>query len=204
MLLVIADDVTWLDAAVVRRVTDAPMSSTTLPSAVSSGRRRPSFVTNLARLAIAVSRCPTDLVLFSGSLSQAALTTGDSHPGQGRRLLRISLDRLSSRDTAPQGVQLSPQRALFARRCRIKKGRPTLLREVRLAPFADDPAVGQVVEVHGLHRDLVAEVSLDDHQVTATRRAPGRIPGNDGRRHRSQPAADSPRETAEPRWKDMS
>ncbi|MFJ8049649.1 hypothetical protein [Streptomyces luteogriseus] len=42
-----------------------------------------------------------DLVLFSGALSQAALTTGDSHPGQGRRLLRVSLDRLSSRNTAP-------------------------------------------------------------------------------------------------------
>ncbi|MEH0633536.1 hypothetical protein QBA35_09175 [Streptomyces bottropensis] len=39
-MLVIADDVTWLDKAdaavvgfVVRRVTDAPMSSTTLPDA---------------------------------------------------------------------------------------------------------------------------------------------------------------------------
>ena len=42
-----------------------------------------------------------DLVLFSRSLSQAALTTGDSHPGQGRRLLRISLDCLSSHNTEP-------------------------------------------------------------------------------------------------------
>nr|WSZ17352.1 hypothetical protein OH837_30625 [Streptomyces canus] len=71
-----------------------------------------------------------DLVLSSGSLSQAALTTGDSHPGQGPRRLRISLDRLSSRNTAPlrvsvTGVQLSPQWALFARRRRIKKKRPT-------------------------------------------------------------------------------
>ncbi|MET4924400.1 TetR/AcrR family transcriptional regulator [Streptomyces sp. PSRA5] len=42
-----------------------------------------------------------DLVLLSGSLSQAVLTTGDSHPGQWRRLLRISLDGLSSRNTQP-------------------------------------------------------------------------------------------------------
>lgn len=42
-----------------------------------------------------------DLVLLSGSLSQAVLTTGDSHPGQWRRLLRISLDGLSSRNTEP-------------------------------------------------------------------------------------------------------
>ncbi|SFN01925.1 hypothetical protein SAMN04487980_1009236 [Streptomyces sp. cf124] len=42
-----------------------------------------------------------DLVLLSGSLSQAVLTTGDSHPGQWRRLLRIPLDGLSSRNTEP-------------------------------------------------------------------------------------------------------
>lgn len=42
-----------------------------------------------------------DLVLLSGSLSQAVLTTGDSHPGQWRRLLRISLDGISSRNTEP-------------------------------------------------------------------------------------------------------
>ncbi|MGW0712499.1 TetR/AcrR family transcriptional regulator [Streptomyces sp. NPDC002643] len=42
-----------------------------------------------------------DLVLLSGTLSQAVLTTGDSHPGQWRRLLRISLDGLSSRNTEP-------------------------------------------------------------------------------------------------------
>ncbi len=43
----------------------------------------------------------TDLVLLSGSLSQAVLTTGDTHPGQWRRLLHISLDGLSSRNTEP-------------------------------------------------------------------------------------------------------
>ncbi|MCL6739133.1 TetR/AcrR family transcriptional regulator [Streptomyces neyagawaensis] len=42
-----------------------------------------------------------DLVLLSGSLSQAVLTTGDTHPGQWRRLLHISLDGLSSRNTEP-------------------------------------------------------------------------------------------------------
>ncbi|WP_329390628.1 hypothetical protein [Streptomyces sp. NBC_01716] len=42
-----------------------------------------------------------DLVLLSGSLSQAVLTAGDRHPGQWRRLLRISLDGLSSRNTEP-------------------------------------------------------------------------------------------------------
>ena len=42
-----------------------------------------------------------DLFLLSGSLSQAILTTADSHPGQWRRLLRISLDGLSSRNTEP-------------------------------------------------------------------------------------------------------
>ncbi|MDX2536165.1 hypothetical protein PV332_32830 [Streptomyces scabiei] len=42
-----------------------------------------------------------DLVLLSGSLSQAVLTAGESHPGQWRRLLRISLDGLSSRNTEP-------------------------------------------------------------------------------------------------------
>ncbi|MET8983138.1 TetR/AcrR family transcriptional regulator [Streptomyces sp. NPDC004539] len=42
-----------------------------------------------------------DLVLLSGSLTQAVLTTGDTHPGQWRRLLRISLDGLSSRNTEP-------------------------------------------------------------------------------------------------------
>ena len=40
-----------------------------------------------------------DLFLLSGSLSQAVLTTTDSHPGHWRRLLRISLDGLSSRHT---------------------------------------------------------------------------------------------------------
>ncbi|MFI6929671.1 hypothetical protein [Streptomyces sp. NPDC050287] len=45
VLLVIADDVTWLDKAdaavvgfVVRRVTDAPMSSTTLPDSAAAGK----------------------------------------------------------------------------------------------------------------------------------------------------------------------
>ncbi|WP_159024533.1 hypothetical protein [Streptomyces scabiei] len=45
MLLVIADDVTWLDKAdaavvgfVVRRVTDAPMSGTTLPDSAAAGK----------------------------------------------------------------------------------------------------------------------------------------------------------------------
>jgi AcrR family transcriptional regulator len=42
-----------------------------------------------------------DLVLLSGSLSQAVMTTGDTHPGQWRRLLHISLDGLSSRNTEP-------------------------------------------------------------------------------------------------------
>ena len=42
-----------------------------------------------------------DLFLLSGSLSQAVLTTADSHPGQWRRLLHISLDGLSSRHTEP-------------------------------------------------------------------------------------------------------
>jgi AcrR family transcriptional regulator len=42
-----------------------------------------------------------DLFLLSGSVSQAVLTTADSHPGQWRRLLRISLDGLSSRNTEP-------------------------------------------------------------------------------------------------------
>jgi AcrR family transcriptional regulator len=40
-----------------------------------------------------------DVFLLSGSLSQAVLNTADSHPGQWRRLLRISLDGLSSRNT---------------------------------------------------------------------------------------------------------
>lgn len=42
-----------------------------------------------------------DLFLLSGSLGQAVLTTADSQPGQWRRLLRISLDGLSSRNTEP-------------------------------------------------------------------------------------------------------
>ena len=42
-----------------------------------------------------------DLFQLSGSLSQAVLATADSHPGQWRRLLRISLDGLSSRNTEP-------------------------------------------------------------------------------------------------------
>jgi AcrR family transcriptional regulator len=42
-----------------------------------------------------------DLLLLSGSVSQAVLNTADSHPGQWRRLLRISLDGLSSRNTEP-------------------------------------------------------------------------------------------------------
>ncbi|WP_327312990.1 hypothetical protein [Streptomyces sp. NBC_01235] len=146
-----------------------------------------------------------DLGLFSGSLSQAALTTGDSHPGQGRRLLRISLDRLSSRNTAPLRVSVTGSTALTAAgavraKTPDQEEETDLLREVRLAPFADDPAVGHVVEAHGLHRDLVAEVSPADHRVTAARRAFCRIPGNDGRRHREQPAAEAPRE---PHWKDM-
>jgi AcrR family transcriptional regulator len=42
-----------------------------------------------------------DLFLLSGSLSQAVRTTADSHPGRWRRLLRISLDGLGSRNTEP-------------------------------------------------------------------------------------------------------
>ncbi|WP_113700073.1 TetR/AcrR family transcriptional regulator [Nonomuraea lactucae] len=42
-----------------------------------------------------------DLVLLITSLSRAIQATGDSHPGQWRRLLRISLDGLSSRNTEP-------------------------------------------------------------------------------------------------------
>jgi AcrR family transcriptional regulator len=42
-----------------------------------------------------------DLFLLSGSLSQAVLNTAESHPGQWRRLLRISLDGLSSRNPEP-------------------------------------------------------------------------------------------------------
>ncbi|MGW3562375.1 TetR/AcrR family transcriptional regulator [Streptomyces sp. NPDC000941] len=42
-----------------------------------------------------------DLVLLSTSLSQTVLTAGDSQPGQWRRLLRISLDGLNSRNTEP-------------------------------------------------------------------------------------------------------
>lgn len=42
-----------------------------------------------------------DLFQLSGSLSQTVLTTADTHPGQWRRLLRISLDGLSSRNTEP-------------------------------------------------------------------------------------------------------
>ena len=42
-----------------------------------------------------------DLFLLSGALSQAVLATADSHPGKWRRLLRISLDGLSSRNTEP-------------------------------------------------------------------------------------------------------
>ncbi|WP_374327793.1 hypothetical protein [Streptomyces sp. PSKA30] len=42
-----------------------------------------------------------DLVLLITSLSQTVQTTGDSHPGQWRRLLRISLDGLSSRNPEP-------------------------------------------------------------------------------------------------------
>ena len=88
-----------------------------------------------------------DLVLFSGSLSQAALTTGDSHPGQGRRLLRISLDRLSSRNTAPLRVSVTGSTALTAAgavraKTPDQEEETDLFREVRLAPFADDPAVG--------------------------------------------------------------
>ncbi|MFI6929670.1 hypothetical protein [Streptomyces sp. NPDC050287] len=131
-----------------------------------------------------------DLVLFSGSLSQAALTTGDSHPGQGRRPLRISLDRLSNRNTAPLRVSVTGNTTLTAAgavraKTPDQEEETDLLCEVWLAPFADDPAVSLLREVHGLHRDLVAEVSADDHQVTAIRRALCRIAGNDGRRHRS-------------------
>ncbi|GAA1650924.1 TetR/AcrR family transcriptional regulator [Actinoplanes couchii] len=42
-----------------------------------------------------------DLFQLSGALSQAVLTTAESHPGQWRRLLRISLDGLKSRNTDP-------------------------------------------------------------------------------------------------------
>lgn len=50
----------------------------------------------------------------SGSwLSQAALATGDSHPGPGR-LMRISLDRLNSRYTAPLRVSVTGTTALTA------------------------------------------------------------------------------------------
>jgi AcrR family transcriptional regulator len=42
-----------------------------------------------------------DLFLLSGSLSQSVLTTADTRPGQWRRLLRISLDGLRSRNPEP-------------------------------------------------------------------------------------------------------
>jgi hypothetical protein len=48
-----------------------------------------------------------DLILLSGSLSQAVLTTGDSRPGQCS-LLRISLDGLSSRNIEPLPEPTAP------------------------------------------------------------------------------------------------
>ncbi|MEU0069820.1 hypothetical protein ABZ027_09815 [Streptomyces sp. NPDC006332] len=60
-------------------------STTSTPTAIASRAR---FVTNDGLLRPELTA--EDLVLFSGSLSQAALATGDSHPGQGCGLLRIS------------------------------------------------------------------------------------------------------------------
>ncbi|WP_244210596.1 TetR/AcrR family transcriptional regulator [Amycolatopsis kentuckyensis] len=42
-----------------------------------------------------------DLVLLTASLSQAVQLAGDGHPGRWRRLLRVSLDGLRSRNTEP-------------------------------------------------------------------------------------------------------
>ena len=42
-----------------------------------------------------------DLALLLTSLSRSVQTTGESHPDQWRRLMRISLDGLSSRNTEP-------------------------------------------------------------------------------------------------------
>lgn len=125
------------------------------PTAIASRAR---FVTNDGLLRRDLTA--EDLVLFSGSLSQAALTTGDSHPGQGRRLLRISLDRLSSRNTAPLRVSVTGSTALTAAgavraKTPDQEEETDLLCEVRLAPFADDPAVSLLREVHGRNRDLV-------------------------------------------------
>jgi hypothetical protein len=76
--------------------------------------------------------------------------------GVGERglLLRISLDRLSSRNTAPLRVSVGSTALTAAGAVRAKtpdqEEEADLLREVRLAPFADDPAVGHVGEAHGL------------------------------------------------------
>jgi hypothetical protein len=86
-----------------------------------------------------VPRSRRGLVLFSNSLSQAALTTGDSYPGQERRLLlRISLDRLSSRNTrTPTGSVAGSTALTAAGAVRAKtpdqEEETDLLREVRLA-----------------------------------------------------------------------
>jgi hypothetical protein len=130
------------------------------PTAIASRAR---FVTNDGLLRPDLTA--EDLVLFSGSLSQAALTTGDNHPGQGRRLLRISLDRLSSRNTAPLRVSVTGSTALTAAgavraKTPDQEEESDLLREVRPAPFADDPVAGHVAEAHGLHRDLVPKCHL--------------------------------------------
>ncbi|ASQ92960.1 TetR/AcrR family transcriptional regulator [Streptomyces sp. 11-1-2] len=52
-----------------------------------------------------------DLVLLSASLSQVVQATGDSRPGQWRRLLRISLDGLRARNTEPL-PELEPEPTL--------------------------------------------------------------------------------------------
>jgi AcrR family transcriptional regulator len=72
----------------------------------SCAQRCYSFIDELRTRCLAVGRLrpgvtTDDLVLLSGALSQAVLTTGVTHPGQWRRLLRISLDGLSSRNTEP-------------------------------------------------------------------------------------------------------
>ncbi|EMF55945.1 hypothetical protein SBD_3258 [Streptomyces bottropensis ATCC 25435] len=102
---VIADDVTWLDKAdaavvgfVVRRVTDAPMSSTTLPDAAAAGK-----------LPVGSRRdAHHDPVTGAGRLLGGR---GAGSPAELGHRLR-------------QGLGTVPQRALFARRRRIKKRRP--------------------------------------------------------------------------------
>src|SRR4051812_11229229 len=102
-----------------------------------------------------VGHCSSEAFRMSGAREGHGQMTGCDPGVRTRHITRRCTPPLVGSRTSADADALALQRLRLSRR---RYGADLLhhSEEVRLGPFADDLAVGQVVEVHGLHRDLVA------------------------------------------------